>query len=1019
MGRGSAKDSAAKKKGKKASTGRRAASKRAVKTEGRGLAPGAGAKTKAVSLAAELREAQTRQAATSEILRIISQSKGDVQPVFEAIVLATVRLLGCDTAHFLRCDDTSFMSVAVAGRADLLKPRSRGMPVRIDPAANFPSRVIVDRKALHLPDWSLIELPSFERQVQATHGINSSLLLPLLRDEKCIGVLAIVSKRKNHFAQAEIALAESFRDQALIAIENARLFNETKDALARQTAMAQILEVINSSPGDLKPVFDAVLERAIRLCGAGFGVLTLYNGDDMHRVVAMLGGRPEFVDMFKDPIHLGPETGVGRLVRGESYVHIPDAADDDAYRRGHPVRRALVDVAGARTYLAVPIRRDNVMLGSFTIYRREVRLFSSDMIALLQNFAAQAAIAIDNARLFNETRETLERQTATADILKVIASSPSDVQPVFDAIAGSARRLLGSFTAVVTRIIDGVVHLAASTAENEATAQAMWGLLPYPLASDRIHARVARTGQVVVTVDIEAATHVPQDVKEFAKTVGWRSMVVVPMLRNGVAIGTIGITRREPGPFDDKTVDLLQTFADQAVIAIENARLFNETHEALERQTATADILKVIASSPSDVQPVFEAIASSANRLLGGHATGVIRAIDGVLHLAAFTPVNPAADAVLKSMFPMPASAIPFFELLARGEPYQEPDTEAIPVEEPKRLARARGYRSLLCVPLMNAGQAIGIISVSRAAAGTFAPHEVQLLQTFADQDVIALENARLFNETKEALEQQTATSEVLEVISSSPGELQPVFSKMLENATRVCEANFGIMNLWDGEKFQSAAEHNVPPAFVAYRQKNALYPDPDTAIGTVFRTLQTVQVHDLRESPAYLAGVPISVAITDGAGARTLISVPMLKEGELVGVFTIYRQEVRPFTDKQIALVENFTRQAVIAIENTRLLRELRERTSDLSESLQQQTATADVLKVISRSAFELQTELDTLVESAARLCEADEGVILQPKGDGYGLVSDWGLPAAKRDFLRSVTFRPGDGRATGTVLE
>ena len=174
-------------------------------------------------------------------------------------------------------------------------------------------------------------------------------------------------------------------------------------------------------------------------------------------------------------------------------------------------------------------------------------------------------IAIENVRLFDEMQEALERQTATADILKVIASSPSDTAPVFDAIAESAKRLLGSYTAMVTRVIDGVVHLAASTAENEATV----GLLPYSLESDRIHARVARTGQVVATADIDAATHVPPEVKEFARTVGWRSMMVVPMLRNGVAIGTIGITRRETGAFDDKTVGLLKTFADQAVIAIE------------------------------------------------------------------------------------------------------------------------------------------------------------------------------------------------------------------------------------------------------------------------------------------------------------------------------------------------------------------------------------------------------------------------------------------------------------------
>jgi GAF domain-containing protein len=672
MGRGSAKGSSPENGARKAPVSRRAAPKRTAKAAKR--SPSAKPKSEAAKLAGELKAAQARQAATSEILRIISRSPADAQPVFETIVLTAARLLGCDDTFIVRCDGATYSIVAAAtldGRRPKLRAVLHREPRPVDAAADFPSRAIASRKNLHLPDWSLIDLPEFERFVRKKRGFNSALYLPMLRGERCIGVLGLGSTKANHFAEHDIALAESFRDQAVIAIENARLFNETK--------------------------------------------------------------------------------------------------------------------------------------------------------------------------------ETLERQTATSDILKVIASSPSNVQPVFDAIAESAKRLLGSFTAVVTRVVDGVVHLAASTAENEATAHAMIGLLPYPLASDRIHARVTRTGQVIATEDIDAATHVTQDVKEFARTVGWRSMLVVPMLRIGVAIGTIGITRREPGPFDDKTVDLLKTFADQAVIAIENARLFNET---------------------------------------------------------------------------------------------------------------------------------------------------------------------------KEALEQQTATSEVLEVISSSPGELDPVFSKMLENATRVCEANFGILNLWDGTHFKTVAGYNVPPAFAAVRRDKAIEPHPQSLLYGVVKTHKIAHIHDARTIPGYLAGAPTSVELVEVAGARTVVVVPMLKEDELIGTITIYRREVRPFTDKQIALLENFTRQAVIAIENTRLLRELRERTEDLRESLQQQTATADVLKVISRSAFDLQTVLNTLVESAARLCEAGEGIILQPKGDGYVLAADWGLTPSKREFLQSVLFRPGDGRLTGRVL-
>ena len=547
--------------------------------------------------------------------------------------------------------------------------------------------------------------------------------------------------------------------------EVARLTRELEETREQQNATSELLKVISSSPNDLEPVFNAILENATRICQARFGTLNLYDGDVFRRV-GLHNPTPQFAMRLGEVIRPHPESGFGTVARTKQVVHIDDARTRQPYLEGDEANVKFVDLTGARTVLAVPMLKNDEMLGLIAIFRQEVQPFTDKQIELVKNFAAQAVIAIENTRLLNELRETLQQQTATADVLKVISRSTFDLQTVLDTLVESAARLCGAEMANIWRPRDGAYRLTAS----------------------------------------------------------------------------YGVTARYKESLENK--EFLNT------IAIEPGRGTTVGRVLLERKS---------------------------------------------VHIH---------------------------------------DIQADPDYKLSGLVALGGTRTMLGIPMLREGDPIGVLVLVQSAVRPFTDKQIELATTFADQAVIAIENVRLFDEVQartrdltESLEQQTATSEVLKVISSSPSDLRPVFQSMLENSVRICEAKFGQMFLCEGDKVRPVAYFNVPAALVQWDEERGAF--QPSAKGGLMRAILSKNVLRIDD---FLSEQPSNPVVKLG-GARSYIAVPMLKESELLGVIVIYRQEVRPFTEKQIDLVQNFAAQAVIAIENARLLSELRQREQDLTE--------------------------------------------------------------------------------------
>jgi GAF domain-containing protein len=487
-------------------------------------------------------------------------------------------------------------------------------------------------------------------------------------------------------------------------------------------------------------------------------------------------------------------------------------------------------------------------------------------------------------------------------------------------------------------------------------------------------------------------------------------------------IGAIATARAGATPFDERQVALIKAFADQAVIAIENARLFEEvqarTHdltESLQQQTATSEVLQVISSSPGNLAPVFDKMLENATQVCGAEFGSMVLVEDGSVRQVALynVPTALAAARTNKVFRPHPQGTMAAAIRTRQAVQVADVRTTAAYLERAPysiELVELGGARTVVVVPMLREDEVIGAITIYRQEVRLFADKQIELVSNFAKQAVIAIENARLLTETREALERQTATAEVLQVINSSPGDLAPVFEAILEKAHSLCAVAHGSLLLYDGEKFRGVASRGQSEAFAALLRKGVV-PGPNLPHRRLLEGARFAQVPDWAEIDD-----PFARAALD-AGLRTTLYIPLRGQGKLLGYIAAARREVRPFSEKEIGLLESFAAQAVIAMENARLLGELRERTTELARSVDELTATSDVLKIISRSSVELNTVLDTLVETVARLCRADQALIFRRRDDLYHLAAAHGVSGEAREFMLAHPLPSDRGSLSGRV--
>jgi GAF domain-containing protein/CheY-like chemotaxis protein/anti-sigma regulatory factor (Ser/Thr protein kinase) len=933
----------------------------------------------------ELTEALERQTATSEILRVISQSPTNTQPVFDAIVERALRLSQATLGSVTIFDGELIHVVATNLVPD--SPILRVFPMRPSRTGSLTARAVFERRIIHVPD--VLAEPEYNVSQQAADsGYRSVLVVPLVREDAVLGTITVGRSQAGRYSERQVALLGTFADQAVIAIENVRLFKELEarnrdltEALEQQTATSEILGVISSSPTDLQPVLDTIVTTAARLCDAYNGAIFRFDGEAF-RLAAAYNVSPALQAFLRaNPVR----PGLGTPLRRAGLDRRPVLAADVLADPDLGAARASYEAEGMRTALAVPMLKEDALVGAITIHRREVRPFTDKQIKLVTTFASQAVIAIENVRLFKEletrNRElnrVLERETATSEILRVINSSPTRVDPVFDTILANGLRLCEADVGLLFLLEGDVYRLVADRgAPAEFVEPRRAGARFGPNTGVSRAVRERRPVQIEdLTADSAFAERDPARV-DTVRLLGARTAVWVPLLKEGTPIGVLATWRRELRPFTGAQIDVLETFASQAVIAIENVRLFKELEarnrdltEALEQQTATSEILRVISGSPTDVQPVFDAIVGSARRLCEATYSAVFLLADGQLVLGSAQGVDPEGIAALRRTFPRaPARDFATGRAMLDQQLVQLVDAKLdTDYTYPER--EALGIRSILAVPLLRERISIGVIAVWRAEVRPFTDKQIALLQTFADQAVIAIENVRLFQELQARTRELTRSVEELQALSavsrtvSSTLDLPTVLSTIVSRAVQLSGAAGGVVYEYDEatQAFVLQASHHMEEELVEVLRAEPIHLG-EGATGQAPLRRQPVQVPDIGDGETYTFA-RIRVVLLR-LGYRSVLAVPLLSEQRILGVLTVWRQAVGRFPEEVVNLLQTFATQSALAIQNARLFRELEAKSREL------EVASRHKSEFLANMSHELRTPLNAILGYSEMLQE------------------------------------------------